>query len=66
MESDPVLRSHHSFYDMTREEQLTSLLAKARRVYEIDKEKYYHNYEISAFQWFYAMFKGIVSFSPVT
>ena len=39
---------------------MTDLFKKTKRIYELDRTTYYHNYEISYYQWFYAMFKGIV------
>lgn len=58
MESDDVLRNSEKFYEMTREEQLSAMLHKARRVYDINKHKYYTNYQNGYFHWFYMMFKG--------
>jgi hypothetical protein len=66
MESDPILMNDHSWYDMTREEQQECLMKKARRIYEIDRERFYHNYEVTEKQWFYMMFKGIVSIYLMT
>lgn len=62
MEADPILKNDHTWYEMTREEQMECMLKKARRVYELDKKKYYNDYEVGYSQWFYAMFKGIVSY----
>lgn len=41
MESDPILLNTEKWYDMTREEQLELGFQRARRVYELNKEKYY-------------------------
>eukprot|EP00347_Sterkiella_histriomuscorum_P006528 403352422 len=59
MEADPLLRNDQTWYELTREEQMELLMKKARRVYEINRKKYYHDYEVGYFQWFYIMFKGI-------
>lgn len=61
MESDPVLCNTEKWYDMTREEQLELGFQRARRVYELNKSKYYHNYEVSYIPWYSAMFQGVVS-----
>ena len=52
MESDPILRNSELWYDYTREEQMEHFLKKARRVWELNKEKYYHNYEPDYIVWY--------------
>lgn len=56
IEKDDILRNSEKWYDMTREEQWETLFKKARRMYEIDRVKYYHNYEVSYIPWFTAGF----------
>lgn len=56
MESDPILVNTHKWYDMTREEQLELNFQRARRIYELNKEKYYHNYNVDYIPWYSAMF----------
>ncbi len=41
VEGDEILRNTEKWYDMTREEQWENLFQKAKRFYEINKEKYY-------------------------
>ena len=60
MENDDVLRNTEKWYDMTREEQIEHNFKRARRAYDLNKEKYYHNYEVTYIPWFSAMFQGIV------
>ncbi len=47
MESDPILRTDQTWYEMTREEQMNDLFKKTKRIYELDRTTYFHNYEIS-------------------
>lgn len=61
IDRDDILRNTEKWYDMTREEQWENLFKKARRFYEINKEKYYHNYEVSYIPWYSAGVQGIVS-----
>ena len=60
MENDDVLRNTEKWYDMTREEQIEYNFKRARRAYDLNKEKYYHNYDVTYIPWFSAMFQGIV------
>ncbi|CDW74570.1 acyl-oxidase family protein [Stylonychia lemnae] len=59
LESDPILHNHHEFYEFTREEQIEHNLQKVKRMYEIDKKKYFQDYSEGYFQWYYYIFKGI-------
>jgi len=52
MENDPILRNNEKWYDMTREEQIEHNFKRARRAYEINKEKYYHNYDVTYIPWY--------------
>lgn len=56
MESDELLKNNEKWYEMTREEQMETVIKKSRRVYELDKETYYQNYESSSFSWYNIMF----------
>jgi len=62
MENDDVLRNNEKWYDMTREEQIEYNFKRARRAYDLNKEKYYHNYDVTYIPWFSAMFQGIFPF----
>jgi len=44
MENDPILCSSHKFYEMTREEMMISQSQKLRRLWDLDKEKYFLNF----------------------
>jgi len=41
MESDPVLRNTHKFYEMTVEEMWEHQMKKTRRAFELDKKKWF-------------------------
>lgn len=56
MENDPILRNSEKWYDMTREEQWETLFKKAKRIYEIDRVRFYHKYKVAYIPWFSAMF----------
>lgn len=45
LKSDPILQNTHKFYEMTREEQWYQSMAKLRRVYELDRNKWIHEHE---------------------
>ena len=60
LESDPILKNDHTWYDMTREEQMETLLKKSRRVYEIDRKKYFQDVNNGFHAWFHVVMKGIV------
>jgi len=41
MESDPILKNSHKYYDMTREEQMLDSMKKIRRGYELQGVKFF-------------------------
>ena len=41
LESDPILRNSHTHYEKTREEMWYTSMQKFRRVYEIDRKKWF-------------------------
>ena len=49
MESDPVLRNDHRFYDMTREEMWINGFKKMRRTFELDRVKWFENIECNQY-----------------
>ena len=49
--SDPVLRPTHKYYDMTREEMWIEQMKKARRAYELRKDKYFVNMPTDKVMW---------------
>ena len=42
------------------------LLRQTRRAYELERDQFFHNFETGTYQWFYLLFKGVVSFLPLT
>lgn len=52
VEGDEILRNTEQWYDMTREEQWENLFKKAKRFYEVNKGKYYQNYDVSYIPWY--------------
>ncbi|CDW75768.1 acyl-coenzyme a oxidase [Stylonychia lemnae] len=62
VEKEPILANHHSWYDMTREEQMECQLQKSRRMYEIDRKEYFHDVENGFIAWYNAILKGVYSF----
>lgn len=53
MDSDPILRNTHKFYDMGREEMWQTQMKKFRRAFELDKEKWFHQHECNKIFWSY-------------
>ena len=41
MESDPILKNSHKYYDMTREEQMVDSMKKAKRGFELKGPKFF-------------------------
>ena len=45
MESHPGLRNSHTFYDMTKEEQMKAKLKKVNLAYRLGKDKWFVNHQ---------------------
>lgn len=45
--SDPILRNSHDFYSMSREDMKAVQYRKIRRMAEIDKAKFFSNWELT-------------------
>ena len=42
-DNDQILRNDEKWYDLTREEQMVKNMQKVKRLYEMNKQKYFHN-----------------------
>lgn len=60
VDSDPVLRNDPSWYEMTREEMQECLVRKTRRLYELNRQQFFHEFETGTYQWFHLSVKGVV------
>ena len=51
MESDPILRNTHKFYEMTIEEMWEHQMKKCRRAFELDREKWFYKHKCNQIIW---------------
>lgn len=59
--NDPVLRKEADWYEKNRELQLVRNIQRVRRLYEIDKKRWFLDNENDYYSWVWYIYKGAVS-----
>ena len=57
---DPILRKEDDWYEKTREQQLERNIQRVRRLYEIDKQRWFLDHDNDYYSWTWNIFKGAV------
>lgn len=60
MEKDPILQNNEKFYEMTREEMMENQMRKIKRLYELNREKYFFKQKATYNAYFYSSLQGLV------
>ena len=55
LQSDPILKNTHKFYEMNQEEMQEYQMKRLRRAFELKKDEWFINHDPSRLQWSYQL-----------